>query len=339
MYNVVELFSGIGSQIKAIRNLDMTIGRSITCEWDLHAIIAYDSIHRSTEILFEIICMKKEKLLQKLSAWTLSAEGKEAASETVLRNLPPNVLRRLYSSINGTDNLVDVSKIKGTDIPGDIDILTYSFPCQDVSNVGAFHGYNKGIDKGSGSRSSLLWEVGRILEEMRAGGLRLPRFLLMENVPALLSERHKHNFEQWISDLEKLGYLSRYYNLNAIDFGLPQNRPRLLMLSVYAGDDEDLRKKILDYLSIKDEKTIIEDYRNSEYYRKMTIADLLRNDYSDPKQFQEACECTPNDTPSRRKIWEDNPQLVLAGNQINPNYTIVRTITTKQGQSFFLCDS
>ena len=248
MYNVVELFSGIGSQIKAMKNLDMTIGESYTCEWDLHAIIAYDAIHRSTEIPFDLLRLRKEDLLQKLSEWTLSAEGKEAASDTVMKNLSPNVLRRLYSAIRGTNNFVDISNLKGDSIPGNIDIMTYSFPCQDVSNVGAFHGYNKGIDKDSGSRSSLLWQVGRILEEMRDQGKALPRFLLMENVIALMQGRHLKNFEMWIGDLEKLGYVSKYYPLNAVDFGLPQNRPRLLMISVFVGDDEDRKAAVQNFL-------------------------------------------------------------------------------------------
>ncbi len=333
MYNVVELFSGIGSQIKAMKNLDMTIGMSYTCEWDLHAIIAYDAIHCTTEIPFELLMLNKDDLLKKLSAWTLSAEGKEAASDIVMRNLSPNVLRRLYGAILETHNYVDISNLKGESIPDNIDIMTYSFPCQDVSNVGAFHGYNKGIDKDSGSRSSLLWQVGRILEEMRDLGKTLPRFLLMENVTALMQGRHLKNFEMWISDLEKLGYVSKYYPLNAADFGLPQNRPRLLMISAFVGDDTEKKESVLHFLEQKTADDIIGEYQKSEFFRKMTIADLLRNDYSDPKQFEEACECTPNNTPSRMRIWEENPQLVLEGNRINPNYQIVRTITTKQDRN------
>ncbi len=333
MYNVVEVFSGIGSQIKAMKNLDMTIGESYTCEWDLHAIIAYDAIHRSTEIPFDLLCLRKDDLIQRLSEWTLSAEGKEAASETVIRNLSPNVLRRLYSAIKGTNNFVDISNLKGDSIPDNIDIMTYSFPCQDVSNVGAFHGYMKGIDKDSGSRSSLLWQVGRILEEMKDLGKNLPRFLLMENVTALMQGRHLGNFEMWIGDLEKLGYVSKYYPLNAVDFGLPQNRPRLLMISAYVGDDEEKKAEVQAFFDRKTEKVIIEEYQNSTFFRKMTIADLLRNDYSDPQQFEEACESNPNNTPSRMRIWEENPQLVLEGNRINPEFQIVRTLTTKQDRN------
>ena len=137
--------------------------------------------------------------------------------------------------------------------------------CQDLSNVGAFHGYNKGIDKGSGSRSSLLWQVGRILTEMRAAGKHLPRFLLMENVPTLLSKRHIKNFSTWISDLEDLGYISQYYQLNASSFGLPQNRPRLLMISVYVGDCIDDWRLVNEYFAAKKApEDIIKDFRESE---------------------------------------------------------------------------
>ena len=219
-------------------------------------------------------------------------------------------------------------------MPDGIDILTYSFPCQDLSNVGAFHGYNKGIDKDSGSRSSLLWQVGRVLTEMKDAGKTLPRFLLMENVPTLLSQRHKKNFETWIGDLSKLGYVSKYYQLNASSFGLPQNRPRLLMISVYAGDDENKKSLTEDYFARKSSpEDVVNDFHTSGHYKAIKIRDLLRNDYRNPIWFEEAVECTPNDTVSRRKIWEDNPQIVLEGNIINPEIDTIRTITTKQDRN------
>ena len=168
---------------------------------------------------------------------------------------------------------------------------------------------------------------------MKDADKQLPRFLLMENVPALLSKRHRPNFKIWISDLEKLGYESAYYELNASDFGLPQNRPRLLMLSVFCGTDEALHQKMREYFCTIDSNYIIDSYKKSDFYKPKTIEDLLRLDYSDKKQLAEAIECTPNDTVSRRKIWEENPQLVLKGNRINPDYKVIRTITTKQDRN------
>lgn len=330
MYNIVELFSGIGSQAKALKNIGMEIFTVGTCEWDVHALVAYDAIHNSPDLPFEVLKLK-EDLLEKLQPYTLSNNGKNAMEFSMLKTYSVDALRRIYAAIIRSKNFVDVSTLKGDKLPDGIDILTYSFPCQDLSNVGAFHGYNKGIDKNSGSRSSLLWQVGRILKEMGDSNKKLPRYLLMENVPTLLSKRHLDNFKLWMDELKGLGYLNKYYLLNASDFGLPQNRPRLLMISVYVGDDEERSKAVYDYFEVKKEsKHVIDDYQKSSYYKEIKVDDLYRINYANKQLFDEAVACTPNDTPSRREIWNDNPQLVLEGNRINSIYNVIRTITTKQ---------
>lgn len=332
-YNLVELFSGIGSQAKALKNIGCKVNTLGTCEWDLHAFVAYDAIHESSELPQDILAMSKEDILEILSKYTLSNSGKEKMEFKTLKTYSEETIRRIYAAIRRTNNFVDISSLQGESIPNNVDILTYSFPCQDLSNVGAFHGYNKGIDKDSGSRSSLLWQVGRILKEMKLGNINLPRFLLLENVPTLLSQRHKANFESWINELSELGYVSKYFQLNASAFGLPQNRPRLLMISVYVGDDLDKKKLILDYLASKNSADVVSDYMNSEYYKKITVSELLRIDYQNKQLFEEAVECTPNDTVSRREIWEENPKIVLENGQLNPNIHVIRTITTKQDRN------
>ena len=332
-YNLVEFFSGIGSQARALENLNLNINTLGTCEWDIHAFIAYDAIHNSPDIDKEISEMDKSTLLDILKDYTLSNNGKEAMKYSMLKTYSVEALRYIYSGIVKSNNYVDINSLNGERMADNIDILTYSFPCQDLSNVGAFHGYNKGIDKESGSRSSLLWQVGRILSEMKSDGKNLPRFLLMENVPTLLSNRHFDNFKTWINELESLGYYSKYYQLNAIDFGLPQNRPRLLMLSVYYGDDTELLEKLKSFFEDKDEKAVIESYKNSGFYQSKGVKDLLRINYSKKKIYEEAVECTPNDTPSRRKIWIENPQIILPDGSFNPNIDHVRTITTKQDRN------
>ena len=331
--NIVELFSGIGSQAKALKNLGYTINTLGTCEWDLHAFIAYDAIHNSAELPEDVAQMKKEDILKKLSVYTLSNNGKEKMEYKTLKTYSEDVLRRVYAAIIRSNNFVDVSSLTGEKMPNGIDALTYSFPCQDLSNVGAFHGYNKGIDKDSGSRSSLLWQVGRILQEMKDSQREMPKYLLMENVPTLLAERHLNNFNTWKSDLEKLGYYSYHFQLNASDFGLPQNRPRLLMISVFVGDDPKKLEKAKEFFEGKEPEDVVKEYKDSEHYKKLGIEDLLRIDYNNEKYRKEAEECTPNDTVSRREIWEENPQLVLEGNRINKKYSVIRTITTKQDRN------
>ena len=332
IYNIVEFFSGIGSQARALKNIGININVQATCEWDLHAFIAYDAIHESYEILPEVESLNKKQLLAILSKYTLSNNGKEPMNYLTLRGYSEIVLRRMLSAIKRTRNLVDISRVHGEQMPDNTDILTYSFPCQDLSNVGAFHGYNKGIDIGSGSRSSLLWQVGRILTEMKNLGKVLPRYLIMENVPTLLSPRHKENFEKWINELEEIGYVSKYMPVNARNYGLPQNRPRLLMMSVFVGQNESLKKEIKAFFDSwgSDETKILSDYRKSRFYSPVTINQLLRQPADRrSKLWEEALDCTPNDTVSRRKIWEENPKIVDEQGRITSE-DFIRTITTKQ---------
>lgn len=330
-YNVVELFSGIGSQARALQNLGIKTNIQATCEWDIHAFIAYDAIHENYVNLPNVDKMTKEQLLDELQNYSLSNNGKTPMNYSTLHSYSVEVLRRIMSAIQRTHNLVDISSVKAEQMPDNTDILTYSFPCQDLSNVGAFHHYNKGIDKGSNSRSSLLWQVGRILSEMKDVGKSLPRYLVMENVPTLLSLRHKANFDSWKLDLEALGYVNQEYPLNAKDFGLPQNRPRLLMISVLV--DEDSKEYVKKHLSNLTPKSIVDDYRHSIYYKNIDLKDLLRitaNQQS--KLWLEAVDCTPNDTPSRQKIWRENPKIVKE-NGVITDEKFIRTITTKQDRN------
>lgn len=331
-YKLVELFSGIGSQASALENIGLNIEVAATCEWDMQAFIAYDYIHNGKIISKEVKGLRKEELIDRLKKYSLSYDGKCVAKLKSISSLDTEVLRNVYSSLINTNNLVDISKVKGKQMPNDIDIMTYSFPCQDLSNVGAFHGYTRGIDKGSGSRSSLLWEVGRILKEMKKSKKQMPRYLVMENVPSLLSNRHKDNFEIWKNDLQKLGYINKHFELNARYFGIPQNRPRLLMMSVYVGKDKDLKSKIENYFSNTSPERIIEDYKNSKYFKNIRVKDLLRTNYSVEKYYLEALDCNPNDTISRRKIWNENPKIIDESGKLT-DIDCIRTITTKQDRN------
>ena len=332
-FNVVELFSGIGSQARALQNIGLKINVQATCEWDLHAFIAYDAIHHGADIIAETENLDKKALFEQLKSYTLSNNGKDAMKPATLRAYGVDVLRRTLSAIKRTNNLVDIQTVNGLNMPDSTDIMTYSFPCQDLSNVGAFHGYNKGIDKGSESRSSLLWQVGRILTEMKEANKQLPRYLVMENVPTLLSERHFANFVTWTNDLKDLGYESKYFQLNAKDFGIPQNRPRLLMMSVFVGNNEEKRTAIQEYFKNVDSNSIIKDYKKSKYFKNISIRDLLRiTEDRDSTLWKEAVECTPNDTESRRKIWNENPQIIKEDGSLTDDL-FIRTITTKQDRN------
>jgi DNA (cytosine-5)-methyltransferase 1 len=105
------------------------------------------------------------------------------------------------------------------------------------------------------------------------------------------------------------------------------------MVSVYVGCDQRKKQLAEAYLNEKTETGVVDDYKNSKHYKKIKIKDLLKIDYTVKKYRLEAEECTPNDTVSRREIWQENPQLVLEGNLINDQYQVIRTITTKQDRN------
>jgi len=127
-----------------------------------------------------------------------------------------------YEAIHGeTKNFGDISKLKPEDLP-DFDLFTYSFPCTDLSSAGK----QRGFEKGSGTSSSLLWECQRLIEGKK------PKALLLENVKALNSAKFRDGFHSWLSFLRGLGYTNYYGVLNAKDFGLPQNRERIFVVSI-----------------------------------------------------------------------------------------------------------
>lgn len=137
--------------------------------------------------------------------------------------------RRVYNNMRATHNLGSITQIKAEDL-GIVDtdkycyVMTYSFPCQDLSNAGQ----QKGMTKGSGTRSGLLWEVERLLTEMTEE----PQILLMENVPQIHGEGNKQDFYKWCNALEEMGYKNYWQDLNAKDQCIPQNRNRCFMVSL-----------------------------------------------------------------------------------------------------------
>lgn len=110
-------------------------------------------------------------------------------------------------------NYGDISKIDWEKVP-DFDLFTYSFPCTDISAAGL----QKGLAAGSGTRSGLLWECEKTIKHKR------PKFLLMENVKALVSKKFMPDFQAWLELLNNYGYDTFWQVCNAKDYGVPQNR-------------------------------------------------------------------------------------------------------------------
>ena len=186
-----------------------------------------------------------------------------------------------YNAVHGTDfPTMDITKVHASDLnicdtESFTYLLTYSFPCTDLSVAGK----QAGMKKGSGTRSGLLWEVERILKEIRDKGGELPQILFMENVPQVHSDDNMPDFQNWIDFLTSLGYVSYWQDLNAKNYGVAQNRERCFMFS-FLGEYNyhfpqpiPLKKKLKDYLEDDvDEKY----YINNEKAEKL-IKQLIDN--------------------------------------------------------------
>lgn len=213
MLKVFEAFSGIGTQAMALRNIGVEHEITATSEVDEFAILSYHAIHTAEVEVPEATEEEMQKYMEEKNI-PLDNKGKR-------KTLTGKRLKDLYVASVANKNLGDISKIKNEDIPT-VNLFTYSFPCQSIS----VSGLQKGLTKGSGTKSSLLWECERVIETLK------PQYLLMENVKNLVSKKFKTDFENWLKLLENLGYTNYWKILNAKDYGIPQNRERVFVVSI-----------------------------------------------------------------------------------------------------------
>ena len=194
-------------------------------------------------------------------------------------------------------NLGDITKIDIKSLPKDIDFITHGSPCTDLSLAGK----EAGADKGSGTRSSLMWNSVEIFKHCK------PKIILWENVKNLLSKKHKHNFDAYIEDLNNLGYTSYYKVLNAKDFGIPQNRERVFTISIRNDINKefkfpepfdngirlkDLLEKEVDekyYINTEKANKLIEEFKanNKNNEQKILVCGKLNSS-------QDGIVCNPN---------------------------------------------
>lgn len=176
-----------------------------------------------------------------------------------------------YNAINNTN--FEPQDITTYDKDIDVDLIMHGSPCQDFSIAGL----QKGGDKGTGTRSSLMWNTVDIVEKVK------PKYIIWENVKNLLGTKHKHNFDSYIEIMNKLGYNSYYKILNAKDYGIPQNRERVFTISIRKDIDsqnfvfpekQELKLKLKDLLEKKvDEKY----YLSNEAVQGLKRQELLKH--------------------------------------------------------------
>ena len=159
-----------------------------------------------------------------------------------------------------------------------VDLIMHGSPCQDFSVAGK----NAGGDIGSGTRSSLMYETIRIVEKIK------PKYVIWENVRNLISKKHRHNFDEYINQMDLLGYNSYYQVLNAKDYGIPQNRERIFTISILKEIDngyvfppkQQLTLKLKDMLEADvDEKYYISFSNENNYENYLKIKNNTKKGY------------------------------------------------------------
>ena len=180
-----------------------------------------------------------------------------------------------YCAVHGVDenlNLGDITKINIESLPLDIDLITHGSPCQDFSVAGR----GKGGDLGSGTRSSLMWNTVAICEHCQ------PKFVIWENVKNVLSKKHRHNFDKYLEEMDRIGYNSFYQVLNAKDYGVPQNRERIFVISIRKDLNKEFEfpKGFDNGIRLKD---ILEDEVDEKYYLSLEKTSGLIEEYKGEK--------------------------------------------------------
>ena len=239
--NIVTLCSGYDSQCIALRQLTDEIG----CGFELKAWSEFDP-----------------------------ASNKPLDKQTAV--IAHNALFPEYSDRNvGDMTKVDWKSVKETwGDDNEIDILTYSTPCQSISTAGK----RAGFTEGSGTTSSILWHTEDAIKHLR------PKILLQENVKAIVNSKNMDNFIKWMNVVKSLGYTNYYTVLNAVDFNCPQNRERMFMVSVR--DDLDFGKyEFPKTLGLhKTFCELLEDDVPNEYYMNASrTAELMMKNEEDIK--------------------------------------------------------
>ena len=290
---VFEAFSGIGAQNSALERLGINYEIVGTSDWFVSAIICYDAIHCSQLPAVNLPPYKEQ--LEYLEKFQFSIDSVKPIKS--LKMLKPAELAMLYQAHIRTKNMGSITQLTGRAMPK-TDLLVYSFPCQDLSTGGL----SLGMSKGSGTRSCLIWELERILMELNA--LRkLPKYLLMENVKAVLADANKTDLKLWLDFLESLGYKNDpAMTLDASDFGVPQDRQRTFIVSHL-------------------KKTLNVEKRLRKREKKFEITQFLRFDYRNSVFKAEADSAKLNMTPSREVMWKKN------GREPVDNNTMIHTIT------------
>lgn len=314
---IIELFGGYGSQLLALKYLGVEVEQWKLCEWAIKSIQAYKDLHCGDDNKDYSKDLSIEEIKDYLFNKGISTNYNDPMTKEQVNRLNEKQARTIYNNIQATHNLVNIQQVKGTDLCiKDTDrftyLLTYSFPCQDLSLAGK----GKGMSDTT-TRSGLLWEVERILSELE----EKPQVLLMENVPQVHSQDNIEDFNKWQFRLEELGYKNYCQDLIATDYGIPQTRNRTFMVSILGDYNYTFPKPILLNLKLKD---MLEDNVPEKYYLSEKMINFFYKNEQEQKEKGNGFRFGVSDGNVIAKTITTN-----AGSRMDDNFIKIKNATKK----------
>ena len=316
---LITLFSGYDSQALALKYLGVPFEHYKTCEWNIKSTQAIKDLHFENEDVSLNENRTKEEMVDFLYRKGISSNWNEPMTKEQISKLSEKELKTIIKNIAITHNLVNIQQVKGKDLEiVDKDkytyIMTYSFPCQDLS-VG---GLGKGMSDTS-TRTGMLWEVERILQECKDINA-LPDVLLMENVPQVHGVDNLEDFNKWKLRLEEMGYINYFQDLIATDYGIPQTRNRCFMVSILGEYSYTFPKPIPLTTRLKD---ILEDNVDEKYYLSDAMIKYLTDSVSSG-----GIDRSESFNRIQEKIQQDGIAATIttnAGSRATDNYIVETT--------------
>jgi DNA (cytosine-5)-methyltransferase 1 len=218
-----------------------------------------------------------------------------------------------FNAVHGTN--FEAQDITKWDKDIECDLIMHGSPCQDFSSAGL----QAGGDKGSGTRSSLMYETLRIVERLK------PKYVIWENVKNLLSKKHRHNFDAYQEAMKELGYNNHYQVLNAKDYGVPQNRERVFTVSIRNDIEDTFVFPEKQELTVK-LKDVLETDVDEKYYISDAMMDYFMGVNQKPSKFPRKERFLQN--TNRKDKDRANSITTNPGNR--PTYNFVKVERSRQ---------
>ena len=350
--SMIELFSGIGAQERALRQLGLPYEVVNTCDCDANAVLSYAAMRWDLEKEMETFEFpSQDKMIEELQQKNIGYDFQKG-KHSITKRTPIDKLKQYYIADKLSSNLGDISKVEKLPYA---DIVTYSFPCTDLSVAGKGEGMvnkcdacghswpidfsnaeealicpNCGATVSSSTRSGLLGQVQRLLSVAKDDNV-LPKYLLLENVKNLVGKKFKSQFDAWIKWLDSIGYNTYWKVLNAKNYGIPQNRERIFAISIRKDVDNNgftfpesipLTTRLKDILEHNvDEKYYLPDER---------IEKILNSSFMQEKkriQTTDVCDTLlARDWKDPKCVPVEEDEIKVIGNYMPSNHDASRVV-------------